>query len=204
LPERDLNSLSHRRVDAAVLEFGPTEIFPAVGAMHRAIPVSADRVAPARPTHPREKPGFSPREGKILRDADSPLEGDGFELPVPRTMQARLKAKIAGFDCMPPSIICGCRRWPSAQAQSANSRNRTLIARGNRKFESIPLQQRVCERSVPQMQRFHRSAAERAASHRAPALAKDFENLAVLAGIRRLKLDTFVAALVAVRVILVI
>jgi len=45
-------------------------------------------------------------------------------------MQARLKAKIAGFDCMPPSIICGCRRWPSAQAQSANSRNRTLIARG--------------------------------------------------------------------------
>jgi hypothetical protein len=33
-------------------------------------------------------------------------------------MQARLEAKIAGFGCMPPSIICGCRRWPSAQAQS--------------------------------------------------------------------------------------
>ena len=29
--------------------------------------------------------------------ADSPLEGDGFELPVPRAMQARFKAKIAGF-----------------------------------------------------------------------------------------------------------
>ena len=32
--------------------------------------------------------------------ADSPLEGDGFELPVPRAMQARLEAKIAGFGCM--------------------------------------------------------------------------------------------------------
>ena len=28
---------------------------------------------------------------------DSLLEGDGFELPVPRAMQTRLKAKIAGF-----------------------------------------------------------------------------------------------------------
>jgi hypothetical protein len=37
------------------------------------------------------------------------LEGDGFELPVPRAMQARLKAKIAGFGCMPSSIIWGCR-----------------------------------------------------------------------------------------------
>src|SRR6516164_9155817 len=50
--------------------------------------------------------------------ADSPLEGDGFELPVPRAMQARLEAKIAGFGCMSPPIICGCRRWPSAKAQS--------------------------------------------------------------------------------------
>jgi hypothetical protein len=37
--------------------------------------------------------------------ADSPLEGGGFELPVPRAMQAWLKTKIAGFGCMPPSII---------------------------------------------------------------------------------------------------
>ena len=48
--------MSHRLIDAAVLEFGPTEILPAVGAMHRAIPVSADRAAPAGPAHPREKP----------------------------------------------------------------------------------------------------------------------------------------------------
>ena len=57
LPEPDLNSLRHRRIDAAVLEFGPTEIFPPGGAMHRAIPVSADRAAPAGPAHPREKAG---------------------------------------------------------------------------------------------------------------------------------------------------
>jgi len=37
--------------------------------------------APAGPT-PARKAGFSPWEGKIARDADSPLEGSGFELPV--------------------------------------------------------------------------------------------------------------------------
>ena len=31
--------------------------------------------------------------------SDSLLEGDGFELPVPRAMQARLNAKIAGSSC---------------------------------------------------------------------------------------------------------
>ena len=48
-PERDLNLLSHRRIDVAVLEIGLTEIFLPVGAMHRAIPVSADRATPAGP-----------------------------------------------------------------------------------------------------------------------------------------------------------
>ena len=62
-----------------------------------------------------------------------------------RAMQARLKAKIAGFGCVPPSIICGCRRWPSAQAQSEISEPNPYRAR-NRKFESISLQRRVrCE-----------------------------------------------------------
>ena len=56
LPERDLNSLSHRLIDAAVLEIRLTEIFPPAGAMHRAIPVSADRAAPVGPAHRREKP----------------------------------------------------------------------------------------------------------------------------------------------------
>src|SRR6201993_4544545 len=73
------------------------------------------------------------------------LEGGGFELPVPRAMQARLKAKIAGCGCMPPSIICGCRRWPSAKAQSEISEPNPYRAR-NRKFESVSLQRRVrCE-----------------------------------------------------------
>jgi hypothetical protein len=35
--------------------------------------------------------------------ADSSVEGNGFELPVPRAMQERLKAIIAGFGCNPPS-----------------------------------------------------------------------------------------------------
>ena len=35
---------------------------------------------------------------------DSPLEGNGFELPVPRAMQGRPKAIIAGFGCKPPSL----------------------------------------------------------------------------------------------------
>jgi hypothetical protein len=50
--------------------------------------------------------------------ADSPVEGDGFELPVPRSMQARLKAKIAGFGCMRPSIL----RLPSSVAISSGAK----------------------------------------------------------------------------------
>ena len=34
----------------------------------------------------------------------SPLEGTGFEPPVPRAMQGRPKAIIDGFGCMPPSL----------------------------------------------------------------------------------------------------
>jgi hypothetical protein len=36
--------------------------------------------------------------------ADSPLEGTGYELPVPRAMQRRPKAIIDGFRCMAPSL----------------------------------------------------------------------------------------------------
>src|SRR6516162_5002005 len=63
-------------------------------------------------------------------------------------MQARLEAKIAGFGCMSPSIICGCRRWPSAKAHSEISEPNPYRAR-NRKFESISLHRRVCELLVP-------------------------------------------------------
>jgi hypothetical protein len=57
------------------------------------------------PSHDAEAPAMK-RNRKFV---DSLLERDGFELPVPRAMQARLKAKIAGFGCMPSSIIWGCR-----------------------------------------------------------------------------------------------
>ena len=105
--------------------------------------------APLAGRHPGYRDGAETRRGDHRRAAcgtiddfvrsasernrkfvDSPLEGDGFELPVPRVMQARLKAKIIAKFGMPPSIICGCRRWPSAQAQSEKSRNQTQIARG--------------------------------------------------------------------------
>src|SRR5580692_2115754 len=44
------------------------------------------------------------RPPKVRFASDSLLEGNGFELPVPRAMQGRPKAIIAGFGCMPPSL----------------------------------------------------------------------------------------------------
>src|SRR5271165_3399042 len=41
------------------------------------------------PARPREKPGFSTWEGEIPRDADSPLEGTGFESSVPLWRRGR-------------------------------------------------------------------------------------------------------------------
>jgi hypothetical protein len=44
-------------------------------------------------------------DGKEVRFArDSLVEGNGFELPVPRAMQGRPRAIIAGFGCKPPSL----------------------------------------------------------------------------------------------------
>jgi hypothetical protein len=55
--------------------------------------------------HRRKTRAFPGTKAKIWRETDCLLEGDGFELPVPRAMQARLKAKIAGFGCMPSSDL---------------------------------------------------------------------------------------------------
>src|SRR6516165_8869006 len=66
----------------------------------------------ARVMSPQEAQRQSHRQAAFAQiefATDSPLEGDGFELPVPRAMQARLKAKIAGFACMRSLIIWGCR-----------------------------------------------------------------------------------------------
>jgi hypothetical protein len=69
---------------AAVLEYGATEILPPVGAIlkHPARLCRPGR-QPSR-AQPRGKPGFSTLESSSGRETDSPLEGDGFELQVPR------------------------------------------------------------------------------------------------------------------------
>jgi hypothetical protein len=68
----------------AVLKYGWAEIFPPVGAMSpRHACLSRPRRLP-RPAHSREKPGFWVWDGEIPRDADCPLEEDGFEPSVPR------------------------------------------------------------------------------------------------------------------------
>ena len=92
-PERDLNLLSHRRIDVAVLEIGLTEIFLPVGAIHRAIPISADRAAPAGPARPREKPASrrgraKSRETRTLRwrEMDSNHWSRHGETPLGRAM----------------------------------------------------------------------------------------------------------------------
>src|SRR5258708_2589724 len=68
----------------AVLEYGPAEILPQVGAISK----HAERLCrPGRQTsraHPRGKPGFWTFESGCGRETDSLLEGDGFEPSVPR------------------------------------------------------------------------------------------------------------------------
>ena len=68
----------------AVLEYGPTEILPQVGALSK----HAERLCrPGRQAsraHPRGKPGFWTFESGCGRETDSLLEGAGFEPSVPR------------------------------------------------------------------------------------------------------------------------
>jgi hypothetical protein len=67
--------------------------------------------------------------------ADSPLEGSGFELLVPRAMQERRRAIIAGFGWKPPSL--DYRRLLSTditRVGPSESRNRSLIARRTGNF----------------------------------------------------------------------
>ena len=142
-------TLRHRFVKALPSGFerpefgaGAQEVFLPVGAMHRAISVSADRAAPAGPAHPRERPASrrgraKSRETWTLRwrEMDSNFR---FRVRCKRGLRRKSPASAA---CS-PSIICGCRRWPSAKAQSEISEPNPYRAR-NRKFESISLQERV-------------------------------------------------------------
>src|SRR5207237_3905456 len=67
----------------AVLEYGPTEILPQVGALSK----HAERLCrPGRQAsraHQRGKPRFWTFESGCGRETDSPLEGTGFEPSVP-------------------------------------------------------------------------------------------------------------------------
>jgi hypothetical protein len=69
-----------------------------------------------------------PIEQLTVLGISPPLEGNGFELPVPRAMQERLKGIIAGFGCNPPSpIICAsCRRTSPKAGQSEVSEPEAL------------------------------------------------------------------------------
>jgi hypothetical protein len=68
----------------AVLEYGPAETLPPVGAIskHRARLCRPSRQASR--AHPRGKPGFWAFESGCGRETDSLLEGAGFEPSVPR------------------------------------------------------------------------------------------------------------------------
>ena len=67
----------------AVLEYGPTEILPPVGAISKHPARLCRPGRQASRAHPRGKPGFSTFESGCGRETDSLLEGDGFEPSVP-------------------------------------------------------------------------------------------------------------------------
>src|ERR1700738_703767 len=78
----------------AVLEYGPTEILPQVGALSK----HAERLCrPGRQAgraHPRGKPGFWTFESGCGRETDSLLEETRFELSVPRVMDGDLGRQV--------------------------------------------------------------------------------------------------------------
>src|SRR6516165_10942916 len=81
-------------------------------------------------------------QGRIGSLSDSLLEGDGFELPVPRAMQARLEAKITGFGCIRRRLSAAAVGGHQLRRKSEISEPNPYRAR-NGKFESISLQRRV-------------------------------------------------------------
>src|SRR3984893_2329965 len=71
----------------AVLEYGPAEILPPVGAISKHPARLCRPGRQASRAHPRGKPGFSTFESGCGRETDCLLEGDGFEPSVPGTKQ---------------------------------------------------------------------------------------------------------------------
>src|SRR5271166_4360721 len=93
----------------AVLEYGPTEILPPVGA---ASTRPARLCRPARQAsraHPRGKPGFLTYENGFGRETDSPLERDGFETSVPGERAYGLNLCLSPYDL--PFSARSCSAW---------------------------------------------------------------------------------------------
>ena len=108
----------------AVLEYGPTEILPPVGAISKHPARLCRPGRQAGRAHPRRKPGFSTLESGCGRETDCLLEGDGFEPSVPGTKQ-------------PVFVVEGKLRGPNRGNQKG------LFLMRYRWFESISLQQTV-------------------------------------------------------------
>src|SRR6266481_2948966 len=85
----------------AVLESGPTEILPSVVAISK---YPARLCRPRRHNsraHPREPRGSRPTTATSPRETDSPLEGDGFELSVPRERGHRFELSLLFMSLKP-------------------------------------------------------------------------------------------------------
>ena len=113
----------------AVLEFGPAETLPLVGAMSPVYPVSADRAPLPWPAHPREKPGFSTSARYFPSETDCLLEGNGFELSVPRcernesrsgtgTVTEATKVRLEAVAYLPGTD--GSNSFPSSEGSAAS------------------------------------------------------------------------------------
>src|SRR5215468_9060408 len=125
--------------------------------------VSADLGAHSSRAHPREKPGFSTYESDLGRETDSPLEGDGFELPVP-VRQAKLtwscrRKTGPGKAVAPPGSECcvvvgdgGCEAYTVIGWGGGLSHERGNIAEaetlGTRRRQHVRHRHARCRRSV--------------------------------------------------------
>jgi hypothetical protein len=86
--------------------------------------------------HPRGKPGFSTLSSGCGRETDCPLEGDGFELPVPRELGLRRGRRLA----LHLGSLTLRRRGPdwNATKRRRDSERRASTAAENRSTGSGP------------------------------------------------------------------
>src|SRR6516164_4764702 len=80
----------------------------------------------AMPAHAAATAGFSTQEGEIPLETDCLLEGDGFELPVPR--ENGYRSESSGFVYLPETVRVSSKDLPTSGTEVSNP---------------LPLQQRV-------------------------------------------------------------